>query len=115
MKNIWTVFKRELKSYFDAPIGYIFLIVFWLVSISLYIWNFFSWPVADMRSYFGLLPIILCVFIPAVTMRLWAEEKKLNTFEMLQTFPMTSTSLAGKNMGPIVGLAGWRRTCSPSR
>jgi len=95
MRNIFTIFRREFKSYFISPIGYIFLIVFWLVSTSLYIWPFFRalFPAAEMFSYFSLLPIILSVFIPAVTMRLWAEEKKLNTFEMLQTFPMTSTQV----------------------
>lgn len=105
MRNIFTIFRRELKSYFISPVGYIFLVVFWLVSISLYIWPFFRspFPAAEMVSYFSLLPIVLSVFIPAVTMRLWAEEKKLNTFEMLQTFPMTSTQVVlGKYLASMV-------------
>ncbi|MFH1708436.1 MAG: Gldg family protein [Planctomycetota bacterium] len=111
MRNIFTIFSREFKSYFTTPIGYIFLVVFWLVSISLYIWPFFIYPSADMGRYFTLLPIVLCVFIPAVTMRLWAEERKLNTFEMLQTFPMSSTQVVlGKYFASLlfylVALAG---------
>jgi len=105
MRNVFTIFKRELKSYFISPIGYIFLIVFWLVSISLYVWPFFTYPfpTAEMIRYFALLPIVLSVFIPAVTMRLWAEERKLNTFEMLQTFPMTSTHVVlGKYAASLV-------------
>lgn len=103
MRNIWIIFRRELKSYFDSPIGYIFLTVFWLVSISLYMWPFFQFPLADMGRYFSLLPIILCIFVPAIAMRLWAEEKRLNTFEMLQTFPMTSTQIVlGKYFASLV-------------
>ncbi len=103
MRNTLTIFKRELKSYFDSPIGYIFLIVFWLISIGIYMIPFFRNPSADMNSFFGLLPFYLCVFIPSVTMRLWAEERKLNTFEMLQTFPMTSTQIVlGKYFASVV-------------
>jgi len=67
-----------------------FIIVFLLLGIGLYITPFFTFPMADMRNFFNMLPIILCVFIPAVTMRLWAEERKDNTFEMIMTFPMKS-------------------------
>src|SRR5690606_27115488 len=73
--------------------GYIFMIVFLLISVGLYITSFFTFPVADMRSFFSNLPILLCVFIPAVTMRIWAEERKENTWEMLLTFPMKAREL----------------------
>ncbi len=93
MKNTLTVLRRDLGSYFTSPIGYIFTIVFLLVSVGLYMTSFFAFPVADMRPFFGNLPLLLCIFIPAVTMRVWAEERKENTWELLLTFPMRSIEL----------------------
>ncbi len=93
MRNIITIFRRDLGAYFKSPIGYIFIIVFLLMSVGLYMTTFFAFPVADMRQYFSNLPILLCVFVPAVTMRVWAEERKENTWEMLLTFPMKATEL----------------------
>jgi len=93
MKNVLTIFRRDIGAYFTSPIGYIFMIVYVLMSVGLYITSFFTFPVADMRPYFNNLPILLCVFIPAVTMRVWAEERKENTWEMLLTFPMRSWEL----------------------
>lgn len=93
MRNIWCIYKRDLFSYFTSPIGYIFIVVFITISVGLFTTTFFSFPVADMRPYFENLPLILCVFIPAITMRLWAEERKENTWEMLLTFPMKASEL----------------------
>ena len=93
MKNVLTILRRDLRAYFTSPIGYIFMIVYVLMSVGLYITSFFAFPVADMRGYFGNLPLMLCVFIPAVTMRVWAEERKENTWEMLLTFPMSARQL----------------------
>jgi ABC-2 type transport system permease protein len=93
MRNMLTVFRRDFFAFFTSPIGYIFMIVFLLISVGLYITSFFTFPVADMRSFFSNLPILLCVFIPAVTMRIWAEERKENTWEMLLTFPMKAREL----------------------
>ena len=94
MNNVLTIFRRDLKAFYTSPIGYIFMIVFLLISVGLYMTTFFAFPVADMRNFFGNLPILLCVFIPAVTMRVWAEERKENTWEMLLTFPMRAWELA---------------------
>ena len=93
MKNLLTIFKKELFSYFETAMGYIYLIVFLLISVGLYITPFFTFPRADMRYFFSILPIMLCVFVPAITMRIWAEERKSNTLEMLLTFPMRSYEL----------------------
>ena len=95
MQNILTITRRELRAYYESAIGYIFIIVFLLVSVGLYISPFFAFPRAEMRQFFSMLPIILCVFIPAVTMRLWAEDRKENTWEMLLTLPMESWELVG--------------------
>ena len=85
MKNMVTILRRDLGACFTSPIGYIFMIVYVLISVGLYITSFFTYPMADLRPYFMNLPILLCVFIPAVTMRIWAE--------MLLTFPMKAREL----------------------
>lgn len=93
MKNMITILRRDLGACFTSPIGYIFMIVYVLISVGLYITSFFTYPIADLRPYFTNLPILLCVFIPAVTMRIWAEERKENTWELLLTFPMKAREL----------------------
>jgi len=111
MKNFFTILKRELLIYRQSVIGYIFVIVFLAISVGLFMTPFFTFPRADMRNFFSTLPFIMCVFIPAVTMRLWAEERKENTWEMLLTLPMNSYELSlGKFTGSliffIISLAG---------
>lgn len=96
MKNIShcrSILMRELLSYFNSPIAYIFIIVFVVLNAGIFMSQFFLIGSADMRAFFNLMPLVLCVFIPAITMRLWAEEKRGNTFEMLLTFPMETYQL----------------------
>src|SRR6266852_5272631 len=88
MQNLWTIFRRELAAYYTSAIGYIFLMVFLSLSVGLFMTPFFTFLTADMRAFFSTVPILMCIFLPAVTMRLWAEERKQNTWEMLLTFPM---------------------------
>jgi len=88
MQNLWTIFRRELAAYYTSAIGYIFIIVFLSLSVGLFMTPFFTFLTADMRAFFTTVPILMCIFLPAVTMRLWAEERKQNTWEMLLTFPM---------------------------
>jgi ABC-2 type transport system permease protein len=103
MRNLWTIFRRELAAYYESAIGYIFMIVFLVLSVGLFMTRFFTILSADMRAFFVTLPIILCIFLPAVTMRLWAEERKQNTWEMLLTFPMQPHELVlGKFCASLV-------------
>jgi len=106
VSNILTVLRRELANYFTSPIGYIYMIAFLLVTniLGLMIANpFFLYPVADMRTYFHVVAGVSTIFIAAISMRLWAEERKENTFEMLLTFPMKSSELvAGKFFASFV-------------
>jgi len=106
VSNILVIMRRDLRAYFTSPIGYIFIMVFVTLSVGLYITQFFMFPVADMRPYFENLPLLLCVFIPAVTMRVWAEERKENTWEMLLTFPMKAQELViGKYLAGLIFFA----------
>ena len=102
MRTVSTIFKRELGSYFASPMGYLYIIAFVSLSVGLFITPFFVYPRASMRNFFYILPPILCVFVPAITMRLWAQERSENTYEMLLTLPLKSSSLVlGKYLASL--------------
>lgn len=88
MQNITAILKKEFRSYFNSPIAYIFITFFLGISSWLFFQSFFLVNQAEMRGFFGLMPWIFLFFIPAVTMKLWAEEKKIGTIEILMTLPI---------------------------
>ncbi len=96
--SFWkAVFKRETAAYFDSPVAAIFLLIFSGLAGGLFMTTFFLVNQAEMRFFFDLLPWLLSIFLPAVTMRAWAEDRRGNTLELLLTFPMKTTALvAGK-------------------
>ena len=83
-----TIFQKEFKSYFNSPIAYIFIITFLLFSSWLFFRTFFLIGQAHMRPLFGILPWLFLILAPAITMRAWAEEKKMGTMEVLMTLPL---------------------------
>lgn len=89
LKIIFILFKKELLSYFNSPIAYIFIAVFLIVGNWLFFNSFFLIGQASLREYFSILPWIFLFLAPAITMRLWAEEKKSGTIEFLLTLPIT--------------------------
>jgi ABC-2 type transport system permease protein len=89
MKTTWAISRREFASYFNSPIAYIYLTVFISLSTWMFLKTFFVVGEASMRDFFGLLPWVFLFFIPAVTMRSWAEEKKVGTMELLMTLPVS--------------------------
>lgn len=93
MQKVLTIFKKEFKAYFLSPIAYVVITVYLVVSNFLFFQGFFLINQAEMRGYFGLLPWIFLFFIPAVTMRIWAEEKKVKTLELLLTWPLRDTEV----------------------
>ena len=90
MRNILTIFRREVAAYFNSPIAYIFIIlfVFILGAFFFVLQGFFQQENPDLRSFFALFPWFLSIFIPAVTMRLWSEESRSGTIELLLTWPV---------------------------
>jgi ABC-2 type transport system permease protein len=99
MKQIIPVFKREFQGYFRTPVGYVVLTAFVLVAIILWLFasRFFSTNTAELRSFFVWMPWVFCVFAPATAMRLWAEEKRTGSVELLLTLPVTtSEAVLGK-------------------
>ena len=104
MENIITIFKRELTGYFETPVAYVFIIVFLLVSgvFTFYLGGFFGSGRADLQSFFSWHPWLYLFLIPAISMRLWAEERRAGTLELLLTLPISSTEAV---MGKF--LAAW--------
>lgn len=104
MPRIWAIFKRELGSYFATPIAAVFIVIFLLLSgtFTFYLGNFFVRGQADLRPFFDFHPWLYLVLVPALAMRLWAEERKGGTIELLLTLPVT---LAEAVIGKF--LAAW--------
>src|SRR5512135_2172946 len=94
---IVTVFRRELASYFATPVAYVFIVIFLLLAgtFTFYIGNFYERGQADLQPFFNFHPWLFLV--PAVGMRLWSEERKSGTIELLLTLPVTMwQAVAGK-------------------
>jgi ABC-2 type transport system permease protein len=105
MNTIIAIFKKEFSSYFISPIAYVFIIVFLVGTNFMYFQPFFLINQADMRNYFSLLPWVFLFFVPAITMRCWAEEKKSKTMELLLTWPLSDAQVVfGKFMATLAFL-----------
>jgi ABC-2 type transport system permease protein len=89
MQQVLFVLKKELADYFISPIAYIVMGVFLLVTGWLFFSAFFVFGQADMRNFFNLLPMTFAFVIPAITMRLFAEELSSGSYETLLTLPVT--------------------------
>lgn len=101
LRTVWTLARRELKSYFDSPIAYIVVTAFLLVSGWMFFSTVFLVGRADMRGLFEPSPfspsMLLVILAPAITMRLVAEERKTGTIELLTTLPLRDAEvIAGK-------------------
>ncbi len=98
MNNIFTIFKREFYSYFNSPIAYIFIVAILAVCSGLYVFFFFfAAGLAEMRDFFAINSWLMLFFLPAISMRLWAEEQKTGSIALLQSLPMRPYELvAGK-------------------
>jgi len=92
MQGFLAVFKRELKSYFTTPIAYVFLVIFLFFSGYLtFKQGFFEMRQADMHIFFMNIPLLFIFMVPSATMRLWAEERRAGSIELLFTLPITIT------------------------
>ena len=110
MNHVLSIAKKELRAYFMSPIALIFLGAFLLASLFVFFWveTFFLRNIADVRPLFSWLPILLIFLVGALTMRLWSEEQKLGTLEILLTLPVETHKLVlGKFLAglALVGLA----------
>ena len=103
MRGFRAVCKRELKAYFVTPVAYVFLVIFlFFASYLTFKSRFFEDRQADLGAFFQWLPLLLIFMVPATAMRLWAEERKTGSIELLFTLPVT---VAGAVLGKFV--AAW--------
>lgn len=106
MNNIGTIFRKEFQAYFSSPIAYIFIISFLVVTGWLFFRTFFLMNQSSLRGFFALLPWVFMFLAPAITMRAWAEEKKLGTLEILMTLPVREwEAVLGKFLAGFAFLA----------
>ena len=101
MRNTLIIFAKEFRTYFRTPIAFVFLFFFLVFTGWYFFWMgsepFFKRGVVEMRTFFGLLPVMYLFFIPAFTMRAWSEERKQGTMEVLLTMPVREGEVvAGK-------------------
>lgn len=107
MITVQPIIKKELREYFHSPIAYIVLFFFlffsslWIFSIQ----NFLLSNTASFRDYFSVMPFLLGLLIPAMTMRAWAEERKIGTERLLLTFPLREMEIVlGKYIASLIVL-----------
>ncbi len=108
MVNTFTIFRRELSTYFSTPLAYVFIVIFLGLSSSLtfFAGSFFDRNQADLSSFFTFHPWLFLLFSPAIAMRLWAEERKSGTVEILMTLPVnTVEAVVGKFLAAWIFLA----------
>ncbi len=104
MANTLVIFRREFQAYFSTPLAYVFIVIFLALTgaLTFYMGNLFGRGQADLQSFFFFHPWLYLFLIPSVTMRLWAEERKSGTIEVLMTLPVTTTEAV---LGKL--LAAW--------
>ncbi len=110
MHNMLTVFRREFASYFATPIAFVFIVIFLLLAgaLAFYLGGFYERGQADLAPFFTYHPWLYLFLIPALSMRLWAEERKTGTIELLMTLPVTTAqAVIGKYLAAwcFAGLA----------
>jgi ABC-2 type transport system permease protein len=107
-QNIKAIAKRELAAYFDSPVAYVFLVIFLLLAgvFTFTFGGFFERGEASLQSFFGWLPWLFLFLVPAAGMRLWAEERRSGTIELLLTMPVAPWhAIVGKFLASWIFLA----------
>ncbi len=92
MHNVAALFKREFASYFATPLAFVFIVIFLLLAgaFTFYLGGFYERGQADLAPFFNYHPWLYLFLIPALSMRLWAEERKAGSIELLMTLPVTT-------------------------
>ncbi len=91
MRNVGIIMRRELASYFATPLAYVFILIFLVLAnaLTFYLGGFYERGQADLQPFFNFHPWLYLFLIPAIAMRLWAEERKSGSIELLMTQPIT--------------------------
>lgn len=104
MSPVAAVARRELRSYFVTPVAYVFLVIFLVLAgiLTFYAGDFYERGQADLQPFFAMHPWLYLVLVPAVSMRMWSEEAKGGTLELLLSLPL---NLAQAMLGKFI--AAW--------
>ena len=110
MSPVNAVMRRELRSYFVTPVAYVFLVIFLVLAgiLTFYAGDYYEREQADLQPFFVMHPWLYLILVPAITMRMWAEEAKGGTLELLLTLPLTLwQAMLGKFLAAwlFIGLA----------
>jgi ABC-2 type transport system permease protein len=108
LRNIWTIAKREITGYFASPVAYVFIVIFLLLAgfFTFMVAGFFQRGQASLDPFFVWHPWLYLFLVPAVGMRMWSEERRLGTIELLLTMPITPwQAIAGKFIASWIILA----------
>lgn len=91
LRNIWTIAKRELVGYFNSPVAYVFIVIFLLLNgfFTFMLGNYFLRGEANLNAFLMWHPWLYLFLVPAAGMRLWAEERRVGTLELLLTMPIS--------------------------
>jgi len=91
MRNVGIIMRRELASYFATPLAYVYILIFLVLAnaFTFYLGGFYELGQADLGAFFGFVPFLYLFLIPAVAMKLWAEERNSGSIELLMTQPIT--------------------------
>lgn len=101
-----SILRKEFRSYFSSPTGFVFLTAFLILSSWMFFRVFFIVGQASLRPFFTIMPWLFLFFVPAAAMRMWAEERKLGTDEILLTLPVRDSEVVlGKFLAGLVFLA----------
>lgn len=92
LRNIWSITKRELVGYFNSPVAYVFIVIFLLMNgfFTFMLGNYFQRGEANLNSFFMWHPWLYLFLVPAAGMRLWSEERRVGTLELLLTMPISA-------------------------
>ena len=108
MRSLWIIARRELVGYFTSPVAYVFLVIFLLLAgfLTFTAGAFFERGEASLASFFGWHPWLYLILVPAIGMRLWSEERRAGTIELLLTLPVTTwQAITGKFLASWLFLA----------
>jgi ABC-2 type transport system permease protein len=110
IRNVLILFRREFASYFATPLALVFIVIFLVVALALtfFFGGFYESQQADLNSFFYFHPWLYLFLMPALSMRLWAEERKSGTIELLMTLPIAPwQAVVGKYLAAwaVAGLA----------
>ncbi len=108
MKPVHALARKEFRAAWNSPVAYAISVAFLVFSAAwlYFVRGFYAAGLADLRPYFGIMPVAFAVLAPAATMRSWAEERRLGTYELLLTMPFTEAELVlGKFLAAYATIA----------